>query len=160
MSTLTTGFPENIVDMLAVQLNDIEDGSVVKRACRPTDASRTVGIYAASWNPLEDSYEMGREDPTLNRYNIVVQNFVKSGEEAVGRRDHARISTIIRRRLQFDASLVTAVRSLTETTSEFIERVKKYRVARQIFSIGPVDNTFYYLASTDVWIETETEVPY
>lgn len=152
-----TAFPQNVVSALYTCLvARLPDHNVFTRPVRTSDQNLACGVYANDWMPVEGSTEMPSQEPTLNRYTFKVQNLVVSMDEEVGRALFAVNAKIVRAVLVRDPQLQVDLRGLQETVLQVTERFQRFGVAKQSYLSGGVRGKWTYLATTDVWIETET----
>jgi hypothetical protein len=147
-------FPENVVSELEISLSDIQQvGNVFRRPLKPTDPSNSIGIYATLWMPQE--YQIGQYDPAVTRYSIVVQSFVKNGSEEEGIAQHSRLAKRIKIMLYRDDALRLRLAGLSTTEGGVTERTLRWGVQNQRYLSNEIQNTFLFLATTEMWIETE-----
>jgi hypothetical protein len=153
------GFPINVIDVLHARFKELIglDIEIIDRPLRYTDPSRSVGLFAVDWVPVEGSYEIGKGfEPTLARYNYRIQALVKHTDEEEGRALYASDSKIIKAILYRDAQLVQRLTELQETNFGSIERAKRWGVRAQRFLNNELQGQFIYLATTELWLEAET----
>ncbi|USH45016.1 hypothetical protein SEA_CAMERICO_19 [Gordonia phage Camerico] len=159
-------FPNNVQDLLVGKFKGIDapDTKVVRRPIRETDDNQTIGVFPVAWSPVIDSKEMvGRySEPTFQRYTILVQAYVIDAEEERGIRKHALLSHLVRHTLYRDPALAVV---LSEVDVEFPagsrpsrEFVSKWDVVGQDFqNQKQKNNTFIFLSTTEMYVETEFE---
>lgn len=157
-------FPNNVVELLAVRMALIDsDLFVTRRPLRETDLIQSIGIFGALWTPDNDSMEMrglnspGASEPTLSRYVITIQAFVKDADEERGLATHSVLSSIIRAILYRDVPLREAISSLTSETLDVTEKAKRWGITAQRFLNNELQSEWLYLSSVEMWIETECE---
>lgn len=150
-------FPSNVVDEIVGALKrNLPDHNLIRRPVKLMDMTRTIGVFALDWNPDERSQQIGQEEPTTQRYNFRVQNFVKSANEEHGLAEFALDAKLVRVVLYRDTQLRVALSSLQEELLGTVERVLKYSVQRQRFANNETRNSsFVYVAQTDFFVETE-----
>lgn len=155
-----TMFPQNVVEILKLRFTLMDaDLFVVARPLKATDPNQSVGIIASQWVPNEESLEMrglGSMEPTLNRYLITVQAFVKDMDEERGLNTHSVLSRLIRSILYNDAPLRQALASLSATLDGRVEAPQRWGVRQQRFFSNELDATWLYLSNLEFWLETET----
>lgn len=155
-------FPNNIVDLVAARIPSLDsDLHVAKRPLRKSDPNQSVGIHAAQWLPEEDSYEMrgapvGTHEPTLQRYLVSVQAFVKDMDEENGLAVHSVLSKMIRSMLYRDAPLRVGLSALSVTMSGSTERTQRWGIRQQRYFSNELQGSFLYLSTLEFWLETET----
>src|ERR1700752_2892664 len=149
-------FPMAVIDVLHDRFKEmLTDREIVDRALRPTDPPRSVGMFPTDWFPDVDSHEIGGREPTLGRYTYRIQTLVKHTNEEEGRALYAKDAKIIRAILYRDAELVTRLTGLQEITLGGIERVKRWGVRNQRYLNNELQGQFIFLATTELWLETE-----
>jgi len=151
-------FPATFVSMIAKALDDLlpDDCVVVERPLGESDPNYAVGVYAESWATDEDTYQIGQFEPTENRYEIRVQSLVKSIDHMTGRAAHSNLAKTIRVILYRDTTLRVRLTTATEELLSSVERVKGYGVKRQEFLSGKVGAGFMFMATTHVFVDTNT----
>lgn len=156
----TPVFPNNIVSLVKTrtQLLDSEL-SVFQRPIRPSDPVQSVGIYGATWEPREDSYEIGHSapsEPTVQRYLIAAQAFVKDMDEERGLARHSVLSKMIRTMLYRDEPLRVGLSVLSVTMNGSVESARRWGIRSQRYLSNELDGSFLYLSTLEFWLETET----
>lgn len=155
-----TMFPQNVVTMLVARLALIDDDVLVyPRPLKPTDPVQAIGVYATEWNPDEESLEMrgmGNMEPSLNRYVIRVQGYIKDMDQERGLNVHSVMSRTIRSILYNDAPLRQALASLHSSLDGKTEAARRWGVRRQRFISNELDSSWLYLSTLEFWLETET----
>lgn len=154
-------FPNNAVLVLAENLQRIDsDLFVARRPLRKTDPNQSIGVYATSWNPNEDSYEFlgvpTAHQPTLNNYLIGIEAYVKDADEERGLSAHSVLSTSVRAMLYRDPVLLVTLRSLVASTADSKERLQRFGIRTQRYSSNELQGSFLYLSVLEIWLETET----
>jgi hypothetical protein len=160
-------FPNNCVSLLAGRFKqlwvdpvlDEEATAIHLRPLTREDRSESIGIYPALWTPVEDSYEfLGRSpaEATLNRYLVMIQNYIKDGDRERGAAKHSVFATRTRNVLYRDAALRIAFPQLVVTDLGVTERVKRWGVQQQRFFSNELAGTWVYLSNLEFFIETET----
>lgn len=160
-------FPANIVDILALVLQEIDPPStpggtdglrIVKRPIHPTDATETVSIVAGTWTPEDESRELGQREPTLQRYAITVEAMVKDMDQERGIATHSLLSTHVRHMLYRDPALVGALPELSVTLRGYTEHLKDWGVRQQRFLNNKFNGEFYFLSAVDLWFRTDIQL--
>lgn len=155
-------FPNNIVDLLAERCALLDDELfVIKRPLRNSDPNQSIGISAALWTPDDDSQEMrggnpGPSEPTLSRYTIAVQAFVKDMDEVRGLATHSVLSKLVRNMLYRDNPLRIGLSSLSTLQDGVTERARRWGIATQRYFSNELDGSWLYLSTLEFWLETET----
>lgn len=153
-------FPNNIVELVSTRLSLLDsDVAVFKRPLRNTDPNQTVGIFASSWVPEEDSREMRGRDfysqPTCSTYRVAVQAFVKDYDEINGLNTHSVLARTVRSMLYTDQPLRVALSTLSSTLGGSIERSQKWGISQQRFFSNELGGEWLYLSILEFWLETE-----
>jgi hypothetical protein len=154
-------FPNNIVELVALRTELLDsDLFVVKRPLRPTDPNQSVGITAVQWQPNERSREMlgatFAVQPTLSRYAVTVQAFIKDMDEVRGLNVHAVLSRMLRSMLYNDNTLRVALSQLSSTLNGATERSQQWGITQQRFLSNELSGEWLYLSILEFWLETET----
>jgi hypothetical protein len=156
-------FPQNIVEALITHFDTtsslLDDHAVIGRSLRPSDPQFAIGVYADEWRPDQESVEIGINtagEPTLNRYEIRIENSVLSPSEDVGRSEFSVNCKIVRVMLYRDLTLHVALRALSEDRMGSRETVQRFGVSRQQLMSGAMSSQWMFLATTHLWVETET----
>lgn len=164
-------FPSNVLDLLATRFDTvgtIDDEidlaqriTVLKRQLRPTDPIQAVGIAPMNWTPDESSFEIrggfpGSSFPSLGRYWINIQGFVKDTDEIRGLAVHSVLSSRIKAILYYDTPLRIGLSTLAVSLGSVTERFKRSGVRLQRYLSNEIDGSFIYLSTLEFWIETET----
>jgi hypothetical protein len=155
-----TVFPNNIVELLALRSQLLDsDITVLKRPLRNTDPNQSIGITAAQWLPDENSREMlgaaFAVQPTLSRYTVSVQAFVKDMDETRGLNVHSVFSRIVRSMLYTDNPLRVGLSQLSSTLDGATERSQRWGITQQRFFSNELSGEWLYLSTLEFWLETE-----
>lgn len=155
-------FPNNAVFHISTRLQSLDsDLFVARRPLRSSDPVQSIGVYAISWQPNEESYEMkgalpSIHEPTLQRYLIGIQAFVKDMDEENGLIVHAVLSKLVRTMLYRDEPLRVLLRSLSVLLTGSTERTQRFGISSQRFVGNEIGGAFLYLSTLELWLETET----
>lgn len=154
-------FPDNIVELIAARCALIDpELYVCSRPLRSSDPNQSIGVTASVWIPDDESKEMlgaaFAVQPTLSRYNIVVQAFVKDMDEERGLKVHGTLSRLIRAMLYTDQPLRVALSQLSIVLSGTTERAQRWGISQQRFFGNEIDSEWLYLSNLEFWLETET----
>lgn len=159
----TVVFPNNVVNILATHIQTLDaDLAIVRRPPRTADPNQTVGVVAMQWTPREDSYELrgppgvGRSEPTLGRYTVAVQAFVRDADEERGLAVHSVLSKMIRAMLYRDEDLRIDFAALSVQMNGSTERFQRWGVTTQRFMSRELTGAFLYLSTIECFFETET----
>ena len=149
-------FPANIISIFSEAFEELmPDHSVAERPLRQVDPNASIGIYCASWSPVEDSQQMGQEEHALARYIVRVQNMTKAMDEAEGRAQFTLEGKMVRAILYRDPGLRVRLGGLQEELMGTVERVQRYGVMKQDFITSELQGVYVFLASTELFVETE-----
>lgn len=155
----TVVFPNNVISLLQPLLAGIDaDITVKRRPLRNDDPNESVGIYGSVRQPDTQSLEIGHQnphEPTISRYHLGIQGFVKDGDEERGLAIHAILSQKIWSVLYRNATVALNLPLLTVTDGN--ERVRRWGVENQRFLSTEIEGTFLYLSTLDFWVETSVE---
>lgn len=153
-------FPNNVVELVAMRAALLDaDIKVLKRPLRNTDPNQSIGVYAGYWTPNDDTREMlGASfavQPTLSRYVVTLQAFIKDMDEERGLATHATLSRLIRSMLYTDNPLRVALSQLSSTLNGMTETSKLWGVSQQRFHQNELGGEWLYLSNLEFWLETE-----
>jgi hypothetical protein len=147
-------FPNNVVEELKVSLEELEGVDVVlRRPLKPTDPNGSAGVFAGTWTPQE--MVIGQHDPAVTRYSVVIQTFVKHGNEEEGVVLHSQLAKRVRVMLYRDPELRVRLGTLSTDEDGVRERLQRWGVTTQRYLSNEIQNNFLFLAVTELWIETE-----
>lgn len=154
-------FPNNIVELVSLRATLLDsDLFVTKRPLRNTDPNQSVGVFASQWVPNDDSKEMlgaaFAVAPTLSRYNVTVQSFIKDMEETRGLNTHNTLSRMVRSMLYNDDALRVALGTLQSTLNGVVEQSQRWGVTQQRFFSNELRGQWLYLSVMEFWLETES----
>jgi hypothetical protein len=153
-------FPNNIVSSVSLRLGLIDsDLFVTQRPLRQTDPVQSIGVFGAIWSPEQESNEMrgifrGGE-PTLSRYVVTVQAFVRDMDEVRGLATHSVLSAIVRGIIYRDQPLRDLLGSLETEVEGVKERVTRWGITAQRFLNNELQAEWLYLSSLELWVQTE-----
>lgn len=155
-------FPNNVVDLIYTRAASIDvDLERFRRPLRPEDPQQSFGVYAALWTPNEDSIEMrggiNASEPTLNRYTVMVQAFVKDGDEERGLATHSVLSSRVRSMLYRDNPLQVGFGALdwTDPVTQVREKSRRWGIRNQRYMSNEITGSWLHLSSIEFWLETE-----
>jgi hypothetical protein len=165
-------FPNNVIELVATRFGTVgvldpevdpnHRVHIYKRPLRPSDAFQSVGLTPVTWMPDEASYEIkggpmpGPSEPTLQRYQINVQAFVRDADESHGLAVHSVLSGRVRSILYRDMPLRVGLSALVAVYSGVTERYKRHGIRLQRYIADEVEGNWVYLSTVEFWIETET----
>lgn len=160
-------FPNNAVEILAIRMDNIDDEiTVLRRPLRVTDPYVSIGIWGTLWMPDPESMEMrglggggpipGPQEPTIGRYVITIQAFVKDMDEERGLAKHSVLSMIVRAILYRDVPLRVSLAQLQAEVLGVHERTMRWGVTAQRYLNNELgDNEWLYLSTVELWLDTE-----
>lgn len=156
-----TIFPNNIVSLTAARAALLDDQlHVLKRPLRASDPNQSVGVTAAIWTPNDRSQEMLGEQfavqPTLSRYIVNVQGFIRDMDEERGLNVHTVLARMLRAMLYTDQPLRVALSQLSSTLGPTTERSQRWGISQQRFFVNEIKGEWLYLSILEFWLETET----
>lgn len=154
-------FPNNAAALIIARVPVAVDAdlTVVGRLLRATDPAQSVGVTGAVWMPDPESFEITPAMagiPTLQRYSITVQGFIKDADEARGLKAHSVLAYRLRSMLYADAPLKVGFSALQASLNGKTERARRWGVESQRFISNELDKTFLFLSVLEFWMETET----
>lgn len=163
--TVITCFPNNVVDMIASQLEtlemplpaDINDRiRVVKRPVRDTDYTQTISVIPALWVPDMDSLEMsgGVNEPTIQSYTIAIEALVVDMDVERGLATHALLSSMVRLMLYRNLALRVGLPLLEVDLNGYREKFARWGISQQRFGNNQIGKNFVFLSTVDLWFET------
>lgn len=157
-------FPNNAVKWIAVAMQGIDpDVRVFKRPLRNTDPQQSIGVFGQLWQPDQDSLEIqalgnpAPQQPSIQRYTLGVQAFIKDSEEGRGLAVHSVLSQRVRSVLYTNPDLQVVFSELKADLGEgWVESMRRWAVSVSRYFSGDLKGTNLYLTTTELWIETET----
>lgn len=153
-------FPFNVILHVDSVLDTLDiGGSVFQRPLDVSDPDQSIGVFPMTWEPNEDSYEVGSKlhgAPTLNVYNLGVQAFNKDTDRLRGLSIHAHMAGLVRNTLASSPLLVNNLRGLTVSTGATKETLHRIKIRGQRFLENSMEGSHYFLSSLDLSIETES----
>ena len=159
---IALSFPDNFVAVLLAQLQTSMGGPTVMdtqaqgfftRPLRPDDPNLSVSVFELDVEPIE--YEIsGGQRPSLMRWNVHVQVYVKALNETDGRSTRSKLLQRVRATLFSDVT-TTALMTLKDRGNQ--ERVTKFRMRRITFASGegPRTGEMFFLGQVELYFETE-----
>lgn len=160
-------FPNNVVEVLSLRFDNMDDEiTVLRRPLRTTDPATSIGVWGTLWTPDPESSEIrglgagspipGPQEPTLGRYIVTIQAFIKDMEEERGLARHSVLSMWVRAILYRDNALRVALASLNAEVAGVQERMMRWGVTAQRYLNNELgDNEWLYLSTVELWLETE-----
>lgn len=155
----TPAFPTNVAQVLGAQIKLLDDEIYTfSRPLKHTDPNVSVSTFGLQWEPDERTWEtrgQGAMGPTVQRYLVVIQAFVKDMDVERGAAKHSVLSAMIRGMLHRSPTLRVALTSLVVTTEDYTESLRRWSIRSQRFLNNELGGSWLYLATTEVLIETE-----
>lgn len=155
-------FPNNVIAGLVARFDEIDsDLFVTSRPLRTTDPLQSVGVFGTIWSPVLDSMELrGRlgansNEPTLGRYTITIQAYVKDADEERGAAVHSVLSGTVRAILYRDQPLRDYLGGLTSEVEGLTERAQRWGVTNQRYLTNELESEWLYLSSIEMFVETQ-----
>ncbi len=156
-------FPNNVVKKVADYFQIIDAPAdrltVLKRPLRTSDPNYSIGVWGERWEPDTTSYEMIGVDfartPTLERYLVTIQAFVRDADEINGLIAHAVLAETIRTTLGSDATLRAQLGGLQATLNGTTKSLKKFYVRAGRYISNNVNGENLYLSTNDLMLEVE-----
>lgn len=154
----TAVFPMNVANMLALALSDIDpDTKVLRRPLRTIDPSQSLSVVPVGWEPIEpESRELGKQEPTIQRYTIAVQAMIRDMDEIAGIARHSVLSSRVRHMLYRDPDLQLALPTVRVTIGATTETLKRHGLeGQQFMNNSSPQGGFVYLSTCEFWFETQ-----
>ena len=146
----TAVFPNNIISLIKTRAAYIDPPTlyVATRPLRASDPSESFGVFAAQWEPNQNSYEIkgssnpGPNEPTLQTYLIAIQAFVKDFQEDRGLAKHSVLSKYVRAMLYRDDPLRLGLAALSVSMNGSVERAKRWGIRTQRYLSNEIEGAF------------------
>lgn len=155
MSDAENYFPASIIIVLTrnfTRVPTVDPTAIMKRPLRPVDPTRSIGVFSTDWQPGQPM--IGQADPGTAMYNVRIQGLIKHADESEGLIEHSVFSKHIRTMLYRDPQL-RAELTLTDTSSDVIERMKDWRVQTQRFLTNEANGAYLFFSYMDVSFNIE-----
>lgn len=154
-SSLLTGGSATATITITTQGDD-PPAEILKRPLRHTDPALSLGVYAHNWVPNQDGALIGQNEPAMATYLYRIQLMIKHATETEARALFTSHGKMVRVILYRDTALGVRLAGLQEDLLGSRERFMRFGVRNQSFLNNELRGTFVYLATTDLWVETET----
>lgn len=129
------------------------------RMLKATDENFSIGVFPSTWQPDEDSHEMGHypsSEPTLLKYQIGIHVLTKDSDRIRGLAIHTALTKRVRSVLYRDATLRVGLESLSVTDSFGTESYRKGRPQSIRYLSSEIgNNQLAYLSVLDYNLDTE-----
>lgn len=153
-----TEFPENVNALIQIRIPQFVDPDiqVFRRPLRPGDPTQSVGVYAQTKLSDQSSIEFRSFEPTLRRYNCIMQGVIVHSDEQECYRIHSILAQRLWRMLFHDNPLRVGLTSLEVTSDNVRERFQRYGVVQQRYLSNEITGNFIATSWIEWWFETET----
>lgn len=162
-------FPNNVVAILKTRFNLIDPEPdpaqklvVLGRPLRNSDPIQSIGLFATQWRGDDDSIEIrgtpspGPSEPTIQRYTLGIQAFIKDMDEERGLNTHSVLSKMIRSMLYRDAPLRVGLASLRSELDGSTETTKRWGIGQTRYLSNEISGEWLFLSTLEFWLETES----
>jgi hypothetical protein len=95
-------------------------------------------------------------DPSIDRYNVALQAFVKDMDEERGLAVHSVMSEMLRTMLYRDTALRVGLSSLSTNLNGVQKRTTRWGISTQRYFSNELQGSWLYLSTLEFWLETET----
>lgn len=156
-------FPNNFVSLLATRFQALDpDLYVVRRPLRLNDPVQSIGLFASMVVPDPESMEfrgLGKpnpSEPSICRYAVGIQAFIKDMEEERGLATHSVLSKMILAILYRDEPLRLGLSLLNTEVMGVKERTLRWGVTAQRFLSNELGQSeWLYLSTVEAYLDTE-----
>lgn len=157
----TIEFPNNVVQLIAARVKPYVDPDlfVAKRPLRPDDKTQSVGIFPSTKVPDNTSIETDGSqiaEPTIKRYNIIIQSFVKDTDEQKAIAVHSILANRIWRMMYRDMPLHEGLTALQVVADNSLERMQRRGITLGRYLSNEIQGSFLYTNWIEFWFDTET----
>ena len=150
-------FPLPFIDAMADALERImPDHKVKTEPLDPLSQDKEIAVFPLSWAPEVDTVFIGKREPSINFYQIKIQNLTIHGDIQAAYTQFTNDQRKIRAILYRDATLSVSLAAMQESYLGSVERFKRLHVVRQTTTPARQRFGMYFLCETDVQIDTET----
>jgi hypothetical protein len=122
----------------------------------PLSQDHSLAVFPMSWTPEQESMLIGNKEPSINHYQIKIQNLTIDGDIRVAYDAFTNDQRKIRAILYRDATLSVSLGAMQEVYLGSRESFKRMHVVRQVTLPGRRNLAMYFLCETDIQIDTET----
>lgn len=153
-------FPGVAIQLIATRFALIDPSiNVEMRPLRPSDPNLSISVYASTWMPTPNSYEMKGVDfsreASLQQYVILNQVMVKDANEERGIQSHSVLAELVRSILVSDAPLRTQLGGLQATLGGSTKTLQRWWVRSAKYINGQMDRHNMYLSTNELVLEVE-----
>lgn len=151
-------FPNNVISLITTRIPTYVDPdiTVLLRPLHPTDPSQSVGVFPSTKAPDQESIEIASVEPTLKRYNLIVQAFVVDTNEEDCISVHSILSQRLWRMLYRDSPLRMGLTVLNVTADNMTERFQRHGITVQRYLSNEIKGSYLQTSWLEYWFETET----
>lgn len=162
-------FPNNVVDLIYTRALTLDPEpnpdnrlQCFRRPLRNTDPVQSVGVFGTQWLPDPESFEIrsqpspGPSEPTIQRYNLGIQAFIKDMDEERGLYTHSVLAKMVRSMLYRDDPLRIGLAALSVQMNGSTERTKRWGIGQARYLSSEVSGSWLYLSTLEFWLETES----
>lgn len=157
----SSAFPGNVVTLVNSRLKTLygDDLFIISRMLKITDGPKSVGVFPSTWEPDEQSFEIGptAPEPTVQIYRVGIQCSTKDFDEQNGVAVNSVMSKVVRDMLYRDAPLKVGLTSLSVASAGRTEKIQRRGISRGKFISNEIQGQFWYLSTLEFWFETETK---
>lgn len=158
-----TEFPNNAIAVIAARIATYVDTDVkvFLRPLRTTDGTQALGIFPSTKLPDPTSQEIKGDypnsvEPTLKRYNIILQALVTDTDEQAAISVHSIFNQRLWRMLLRDPVLATGLTSLFVDADNSRERFQRRGITLVRYLSNEIQGTFIQTSWLEFWLDTET----
>ncbi len=153
-----TEFPENVGALIKLRIPQVVDPDikVLRRPLHTSDPTQSVGVFAQTKLPDPNSVEFRSDEPTIKRYNCILQGMVVNADEEKCLSIHSILSQRLWRMLFHDYPLHVGLTSLVVVNDNVRERFQKRGVVQQRYLSNEVTGNYIATSWIEWWFETET----
>lgn len=151
-------FPNNVIAVICARIPSYidPDVKVFRRPLRASDPQQCIGVFPLTWAPDETSIEMRSNEPTLQRYPVVIQAVVKDSNEANGISVHSILAKKIRSMWYADPVLHAMLTPLSSVIDNSTERMQRRGATQQRYLSNEITGVWIYTSWLEAYFETET----
>lgn len=153
-----TEFPENVNALIALRIpaKIDPDIKVFRRPLRSSDPAQSVGVYSQTKLPDNQSIEFHSTEPTIRRYNCILQGVVVDSNEENCINIHSIMAQRLWRMIFHDQPLRVGLTSLVVDADNTRERFQRWGLVQQRYLSNEVQGNFISTSWIEWWFETET----
>lgn len=160
----TIEFPNNVIELLAIRAKQYVDPDlfIAKRPLRTSDHGQSVGIFPSLKVPDQSSWEVGGAgsqasgEPTLKRYTVILQSYVKDSNEERAISIHSILAARLWRMVFWDNPLHVGLTALQVVANNTTERFQRRGVSLARYLSNEIQGSFIQTSWIEFWFDTET----